>query len=110
MLLLFLRFLNSKHKNIKFTMENESNGQLPCLDVLVRKEGGKLHTSVYRKPSFSGLGTSFFSFISKPLKFSAISPAIFEHITLVQPQTSIYMDCALILLLDIRAELTDSLK
>ena len=28
----------------------------------------------------------------------------------VTSQTSIYMDCALILLLDIRAELTDSLK
>ena len=74
----FLTFLNSKHGNIKFTMETESNGQLPFLDVLVRKEGGRLHTSVYRKPSFSGLGTSFFSFISRSLKFSAISSAIFR--------------------------------
>ena len=32
------------------------------------------------------------------------------YLTCIRPHTSIYMDCALILLLDIRAELTDSLK
>ena len=74
----FLRFLNSKHQSIKFTMEKEINGQFPFLDVLVTRQGGRLHTSVYRKPSFSGLGTSFFSFISRSLKLSAISSAIFR--------------------------------
>ena len=33
---------------------------------------------MYRKPTFSGLGTSFFSFISKSLKFSAIPCAIYR--------------------------------
>ena len=70
---LFLHFLNSKHGNIKFTMESESQGKISFLDVMVHKEGGRLHTSVYRKSSFSGLGTSFFSFISRSLKYSAIS-------------------------------------
>jgi len=74
----FLSHLNSKHKSIRFTMETESSEKLPFLDVMVHKEGGRFHTSVYRKPSFSGLGTSFFSFISKSLKFSAISSAIFR--------------------------------
>ena len=74
----FLAYLNSKHCSIKFSMEKESNGKLPFLDVLVTKDAGRFHTSVYRKPSFSGLGTSFFSFISKSLKFSAISSAIFR--------------------------------
>ena len=70
---LFLRFLNSKHENIKFTMECESQGKLPFLDVMVHKEGGRLHTSVYRKSSFSGLATGFFSFIFRSLKYSSIS-------------------------------------
>ena len=74
----FLRFLNSKHSNIKFTMEEESDEKLPFLDVQVRREGGRFHTSVFRKPTFSGMGTSFFSFISKPFKFSAISSAIYR--------------------------------
>ena len=88
----FLSFLNSRHKNVKFTMENESNGQLPFLDVLVRKEGGKLHTSVYMKPSFSGLGTSFFSFVSKPLKFSAISSAIFRAYNISSTYSSFHIE------------------
>ena len=74
----FLSFLNSKHLNIKFTMEQEVNGKLPFLDVLVSIERGRLHASVYRKPSFSGLGTSFFSSVSRSLKLSAISSAIFR--------------------------------
>ena len=49
----FLSFPNSKHKSIKLTMEMESGEKLPLLDVMVRKEGGQFHTSVYRKPSFS---------------------------------------------------------
>ena len=43
---LFLNFLNLKHRNIKFTIEKEADGKLPFLDVLVCKEGGRLHTSV----------------------------------------------------------------
>lgn len=88
----FLSFLNSKHPNIKYTMEAESNEQLPFLDVLIRKEGGKFHTSVYRKPSFSGLGTSFFSFISRSLKFSAISSAIFRGYHLSSTYSSFHFE------------------
>ena len=89
---LFLSFLNSKHRNIKFTMEKESDGKLAFLDVLVRKEHGRLQTSVYRKPSFSGLGTSFFSFISKSLKFSSISSAIFRAYHLSSSYASLHIE------------------
>jgi hypothetical protein len=48
----FLNHLNSLHPRIKFTMELESNGKLPFLDVLVtKKESGSLGHSVYRKPT-----------------------------------------------------------
>ena len=72
----FLNFLNGRHPNIKFTMEKQTDSKLPFLDILVHNDGFHLHTSVYRKPCFSGLGTSFFSYISKSLRFSAISSAI----------------------------------
>ena len=57
---LFLSYLINKHPNIKFTVEKESNAKLPFLDVLVQKGNGRFVTSVYRKPSFSGLGTTPF--------------------------------------------------
>ena len=47
----FLSFLNGRHGNIQFTMEEETDGSIPFLDVLVKKNRGSLSTSVYRKPT-----------------------------------------------------------
>ena len=69
---LFFDYLNSKHPNIRFTKENESKGALPFLDVTVRRSPDGFSTSVYRKPTFSGLGTSFFSYCSKKFKLNSI--------------------------------------
>ena len=69
----FLDYINNKHPNIRFTMETEKDGQLAFLDVNVRKYQGKFETSVYRKPTFTGLGLSFFSFSSFRFKRSAIT-------------------------------------
>ena len=54
-------------------MEPEKDGQLAFLDVNVRKALGKFETSVYRKPTFTGLGLSFFSFSSFRFKKSSIT-------------------------------------
>ena len=43
--------LNTQHLKIQFTVEEEKDDQLPFLDVLVTKEGGRLLTSVYWKPT-----------------------------------------------------------
>ncbi|KFD66310.1 hypothetical protein M514_08504 [Trichuris suis] len=49
-----LEHLNSLFPNqITLTIEKESNHRLPSLDVLVIKEGNKLKTTVYRKPTHS---------------------------------------------------------
>ena len=45
---LFHEHLNSINTNIQFTVEKESGGQLPFLDVpLTREEDGTISTSVY---------------------------------------------------------------
>ena len=56
---LFLNYLNSQHTSINFTMELENNNKLPFLDCLVSRDSNQLCTSVYRKPTFSGLDLSF---------------------------------------------------
>ena len=58
----FLVYLNSRHGNMNFTFETEVDNKLPFLDVLVSREGHSLITSLYRKPTFSGLYTNFNSF------------------------------------------------
>ena len=50
----FFKYLNSKHSNIRFTMEKGTNKFLPFLDVLVKNEGRKFTTSVYRKKTSIG--------------------------------------------------------
>ena len=59
---IFLEFLNTRHNNIKFTIEKEINKKLPFLDILVDKSNDKIHTSIYRKKTYTGLLLNFNSF------------------------------------------------
>ena len=43
----FLSHLNNRQESIKFTMEEENAGSIPFLDVLVKRSGNHLTTSVY---------------------------------------------------------------
>ena len=64
----FLEYLNSKHLSIKFTMETEVENKIPFLNILIISFGkGDVHTSVYRKNTFTGLLLNFNSFT--PLKY-----------------------------------------
>ena len=64
---LFLDFLNSQHPNIEFTSEIEKDRKLAFLDVEVLNSFGQFSTSVYRKPTFTGLLSKFNS--AAPLKY-----------------------------------------
>ena len=61
----FKNYLNKQHKNIKFTSEIEENGSLSFLDITITRENNKFVTSVYRKPTFSGVFTNFEKFIQE---------------------------------------------
>lgn len=69
---LFLDFINRQHSNISFTMECENNNTISFLDASISKSIDKLDISVYRKPTFSGLGLSFFSFCASKFKINSI--------------------------------------
>ena len=60
---LFLSYLNRQHPNIFFSSELEKNGKLPFLDIEITRSNEKFSTSVYRKPTFTGLFTNFHSFV-----------------------------------------------
>ena len=74
----FLDYLNVQHPKMKFTKETEANGAIPFLDVLVRRTATTFETSVYRKKTFTGLGTSFFSYIPMTIKRAIVKSAIFR--------------------------------
>ena len=58
----FLTFLNRQHPNIKFTIEKEKNNQILFLDILNDSSSNKFVSSVYRKPTYTGLLTNYNSF------------------------------------------------
>ena len=58
----YLSMLNSLHPSLQFTVEHENDNCLSFLDVSVlRSAGGFPKTTVYRKPTWSGLYLHFFS-------------------------------------------------
>ena len=61
----FLEYMSSKHQNINATIEQENIGSVSFLDVKICCKNGKCVTSVYRKPTFSGVLTNYESFIPK---------------------------------------------
>ena len=60
----FREYMSSKHQNINFTVEKENVSSLSFLDVKICRKNGKFVTSVYIKPTFSGVFTNYESFIS----------------------------------------------
>ena len=67
--------------NIKFTMETEVKGQLLFLDVLLSKQSasdrqGSFITSVYRKKTYTGVLTNYFTFTPFKYKLGLIKTLI----------------------------------
>ena len=74
----FLKFMNSLHKNIEFTCEREENNKLSFIGVDVERGEGNFVTSVFRKPTYTGLLTKFDSFIPERYKQNLISIMVYR--------------------------------
>jgi len=75
---LFLNYLNSRHPNIRFTMQLENDGSLSFLDCKVYRQNNSFQTSVFRKETFTGLGTSFFSFCTFKFKINSLKTLLYR--------------------------------
>ena len=74
----FLQYLNEQHPNIRFTREIESGDSLSFLDILITKVDNKFETSIFRKETFTGLGTHFLSFEPLIYKINAMKTLIYR--------------------------------
>ena len=54
--------MNSRHPNIQFTCEGESNNKTSFLDVSIKRMNNKLVTSLYRKKTCSGIYMNYNNF------------------------------------------------
>ena len=77
-LLKFVDYMNHQHPNIKFTFEVEKSNNFCFLDVTICRGNNKFTTSVFRKPTFSGVFTNFDSFIPVSYKHGLVNTLIFR--------------------------------
>ena len=82
---MFVKYINKKHPNIKFTFEHERNNTFSFLDVKICRKNNKLITSVDRKPTFSGIFTNFKSFIPTVQKFSLVYNLLHRGFNITSP-------------------------
>ena len=68
----FRNFLNGRHANMSFTIEREKQNRMSFLDIAIIREDKTFTTSVYRKPTFSGVYTHFDSFLPSTYKFGTV--------------------------------------
>ena len=78
----FQDYLNSKHPNINFTTEIETNNKLPFLDNLIERKSDNFVTSVYRKATFTGVYTHYQSFLPSVYKIGLLSTLLFRYFSI----------------------------
>ena len=71
-------YLSACHLNISFTIENEKDNRMYFLDVNIILEQGKFTTSVYRKPTFSGIYTHFDRFLPSSNKIGLLHALLLD--------------------------------
>ena len=75
---LFVNYMNSKHRNIKFTFETEDSNNFSFLDVKITRQNKRFVTSIFRKATFSGVFTNYDSFISDTYKIGLVYKLLFR--------------------------------
>ena len=69
----FFHHINNLHQNIKFTIEEESNGELAFLDTLLKRNNGEISVLVYRKPTHTDQYLHYSSHHQTSCKESVVS-------------------------------------
>ena len=95
----FHSYLNSLHVNISFTIENEKDNRMTFLDVDIIREKDKFTTSVYRKPTFSGIYTHFDNFLPSSNKIGVLYTLLFRSFRICSDWTNFHLE--LVKLLDV---------
>jgi len=90
----FLSYLNSQHPNIKFTCEIEQNNKLSFLDTCINFRNNCFFTSTYRKPTFTGLGLHYLSYIPHIYKLNNLTTLINRAYNICSTWTSFHEEAS----------------
>ena len=88
----FYSYLNSRHLNISLTIENEKDNRMSLLDVNIIREKEKFTTSVYRKPTFSGIYTHFDSLLPSSNKIGFLHTLLYKFFRICSDWTKFHLE------------------
>ena len=91
-LLLFAKYMNTKHKQLKFTFDFEQNNSFSFLDVKITRGSKVFSTSVFRKATFSGVFTIFDRLIFESYKTGLIFTLLFCCFTICSDMQSFHLE------------------
>ena len=90
MLMIYFVFLKISHRliilehflipdiNMSFSKELEKDEKLSFVDILITKSESRFITSIYRKPTFSGIHLNFKGYIPDVYKFGLVNSLLFR--------------------------------
>ena len=84
--------MNKQHICIKFISETEQNNTFSILDINITRQNNQLKTSVYKKPTFSGVYTHYESYIDQSYKKSLIFTLLFRCYSLCSDYTLFHLE------------------
>lgn len=64
----FFNLLNQQHPNLKFTVEEDTKGSFPFLNVEIKIQGNSVDTWVFRKKTFTGVMLNFSAVVPESWK------------------------------------------
>ena len=89
----FQTTLNNSHPSIDFTMEVEQHGRLPFLGMDIIRNGCRLDTKVYRKPTDTGLLLHYHSHVDSRYKWSLLNTIIKRAFKLSSTWKLFHQEC-----------------
>ena len=93
---LFVNYMNSKHRNIKFTFETEDSNNFSFLDVKITRQNKRFVTSIFRKATFSGVFTNYNSFISDTYKIGLVHMLLFRFFKICSSTENFHIEVELL--------------
>ena len=75
---------------MSFTIESENQNRMSFLDVQISREDKTFTTSVYRKPTFSGVYTHFDSFLPSTYKSGTVYTLAYRCLSICSSWTKLH--------------------